>query len=87
MIETTDEMVQAYDEAAWKNPVEFGGVEMANVHEGLTAVLALVERDYALVDRTLAERPKCPSRRWGLSCYLHDGHNGRHTAARFEEWA
>lgn len=44
MIEPTDEMERAYDDAAWENPVELGGLEMANVRDGLAAVLAIVER-------------------------------------------
>ena len=44
MIEPTDEMERAYDDAAWENPVELGGLEMANVRAGLAAVLAIVER-------------------------------------------
>jgi hypothetical protein len=42
VIEPTPEMEQAYDDAAWEHPVELGGLEMANVREGLAAVLAIV---------------------------------------------
>lgn len=45
MIEPTEEMERAYDDAAWENPVELGGLEMANIRAGLAAVLAIVERD------------------------------------------
>lgn len=38
-------MIQAFEDAAWKAPVEFGGMEMSDNRAGLVAVLAIVERD------------------------------------------
>jgi hypothetical protein len=46
MIEVTDEMERAYDDAAWENPIELGGAYMADVRAGLAAALAIVERDH-----------------------------------------
>lgn len=45
-IEVTDEMVQAYDDAAWNVPIESLGMAFANVPAGLDAVFAIIEREH-----------------------------------------
>jgi hypothetical protein len=56
VIEPTDEMVRAFDLAAWEGPVEQDAdPTVADIGAGLAAVLAIVERDYELV----ARKPKC----------------------------
>lgn len=44
MIEPTDEMVEAFELAAWPKPDS----ETIHIEAGLAAVLALVERDHCL---------------------------------------
>lgn len=61
MIEVTDEMAQAYEDAVWEHPAEFAGQEFANIREGLGAVLTIVERDYEVTARLLRVRPVAPS--------------------------
>jgi hypothetical protein len=51
VIEPTDEMIDAYDDAAREHPVGLGELRVPNVREGLAAVLAIVERDYRLAPR------------------------------------
>lgn len=50
-IEITDEIVRAFEDAAWDDPVEFGGVEMANNRAGLAAVIAIIERDHRVLQK------------------------------------
>lgn len=56
-IEPTDEMEQAYDHASWENPTRNAeeGVDYPNVRDGLTAVLALVDRDQSAALTILAD--------------------------------
>lgn len=71
MIKPTEEMEQAYENAAWESPSEIGGLEMPNIRAGLAAVLAIVERDL----------PRCPHVEWGFKvrlCSLPIGHDGAH---------
>lgn len=86
MIEPTEEMVEAFTDGSWEKPV-WMGADFPNVRDGLAAVLAVVERDYALVDRKSADRPQCDSQRWGMRCDLPEGHYGSHSKTRFESWA
>lgn len=73
MIKVTDEMIEAYDDAAWENPGELGGVSCADIRSGLAAVLAIVEGDYRLT---------CPaSAEWDqglVRCAKDPGHEGGH---------
>jgi hypothetical protein len=66
VIEPTDEMLDAYDDAAREHPVGLGELRVPNVREGLAAVLAIVERDYRIEPRPPWDPPwhctKCGSR-------------------------
>jgi hypothetical protein len=46
VIPVTAELVAAYDDAAWENPVRIFGADVPNVRAGLAAVLAIVARDH-----------------------------------------
>lgn len=63
MIEPTDEMIEAYNEASWDN----------SQFSGLAAVLAIVERDYVV--RPL----RCPNLGTSFQCMRGAGHDGSHS--------
>lgn len=88
-IEITNEIVRVYEAAAWKTPDEVGGLELANIHEGLAAVLDMPEvRDAIYAEGVHAERERVrrllsPPLLAGLrsipdgtiqnGCVIHDG--------------
>jgi len=59
VIEPTDEMLRAFDDAAWSDPIDIAGEASANDRAGLAAVLAIVERDYLSVMRDLVAPDPC----------------------------
>jgi len=59
VIEPTDEMLRAFDDAAWSDPIDIAGEASANDRAGLAAVLAIVERDYLSVMRDLVDTEPC----------------------------
>jgi hypothetical protein len=70
MIEPTDEMIEAYQEASWDKPVGSHGAEFPNVRDGLAAVLAIVERDYDVLQHDAHPGSPCWKRDWVGEPYL-----------------
>jgi hypothetical protein len=88
VLEPTDEMVEAYNEASWNNPQASHGAEFPNVSEGLAAVLAIVERDNQVTPRCAEELVP------GLRCTRvvvggpHRGeHEGKTSTGNKVQWA
>jgi hypothetical protein len=77
MIEPTDEMADAFRRAAWAKPVWIAGQEVPNLREGITAVLAIVERDYPI--GPIMCDASCPTEDLAY-CELPRGHKGTHSA-------
>jgi hypothetical protein len=80
VIEPSREMVQLIYER-----INFVDHDDSGIREGLVDVLALLERDYALVDRQAVDRPRCGYVH-EVPCEFPEGHPGRHGRVRIEEW-
>jgi len=94
VIEPTDEMVTAWRDAmakAARDAVQ-RGAPLSSTREiaraGLAAVLAIVERDYAIRPRRSppTEDPRCGVSRHGRKCELPPGHWGNHGRGVWEAW-
>lgn len=77
MIEPTDEMAEAGWDALPVVVRESGEIDLDDMKKALTAVLAIVERDWDV------RKPLCLQSNphdWSAPCELLDGHDGEHSA-------
>lgn len=56
-MKVTDEMIAAFEDAAWEKPIKFGGIEMGDNSAGIAAVLAIIERDHLIKEVVHLVRP------------------------------